>query len=373
MPNDAHLTDAAAPKRTHTLTRHDYLSDEVYAIERDRLFHGGWMLAGRGDALRRGNRHVIELAGESILLTRDLDGGLHALANVCRHRGARLCEQHSDSGQGSMMCPYHAWTYSLDGRLIATPHLDDSEVDKATLPLWQYHVREWQGFVFVSLAADPPAFDTWMHQHCADLLALERYQFGDLVVGATRTCDIAANWKIVIENYQECLHCTRVHPELVDLVPIYRTGWVTDHSRDDGGVTLARGYSMAAAESALPLLPGIGGLDATSYYGGTIFPNGFIDVTGTCAIVSTLYPKGPGLTTMTMQFLFAPEVVAADGFDPSGVVDFNVLVADQDNVVCESVQRGVSSKALDHGVLTPKDSLVIDFVQHYLAARGPLS
>lgn len=357
------------PHDTRTLTRPDYLSDEVYELERQRIFHGGWMLAARADRLQPGNRTVVELAGESVLLTRDLDGALHALANVCRHRGARLCDQHSDTGQGSLMCPYHAWTYALDGRLIATPHLDDTEVDKATLPLWGYHVREWQGFVFVSVAADPPPFEQWMSTHCAELMALERYRFGDLQVAVTTSCDIQANWKIVVENYQECLHCTRVHPELVELVPLYRTGWVTDHSRDDGGVALARGHSMAAAATTLPLLPGIGGIDAQSYYGGTIFPNGFIDVTGTCAIVSTLFPKGPNLTTMTMEFMFAPATIAAAGFDPTPVVEFNELVAAQDNVVCERVHQGVSSRAFDHGVLTAKDAFVIAFTQHYLAAR----
>ena len=120
------------PNDTRTLTRHDYLSDEVYELERQRIFHGGWMLAARADRLQHGNRTVVELAGESVLITRDLDGRLHAFANVCRHRGARLCDQHNDTGQGSLMCPYHAWTYALDGRLIATPHLDDNEVDKAS-------------------------------------------------------------------------------------------------------------------------------------------------------------------------------------------------------------------------------------------------
>lgn len=365
MPHDL-------PTDTRTLTGADYLSDAVYAVERDHIFHAGWMLAARADRLARGNRTVVELAGESVLLTRDLDGQLHALANVCRHRGARLCDQHSDTGQGSVMCPYHAWTYALDGRLIATPHLDDTDIDKSSLPLWAYAVSEWQGFVFVSLAKEPPPFDTWMATHCADLLALERYRFGELKVAVTTVCDIAANWKIIVENYQECLHCTRVHPELVDLVPVYRTGWVVDHERADGGVSLARGHSFATVDTGLPLLPGIDDLDASSYYGGTIFPNGFIDVTGTCAIVSTLFPKGPNLTTMTMEFLFAPETIEAPGFDPSSVVEFNELVATQDNVVCERVQQGVGSKAFTHGVLSPKDDLVISFTQHYLATRGPL-
>ncbi len=358
------------PNHTHTLTRSDYLSDEIWHIERERIFHHGWFLAGHGSALERGNRTVIDVAGESVLITRDLDDELHAFANVCRHRGARLCDAHTDSGQGSLMCPYHAWTYALDGRLIATPHLDNDEIDKSTLPLWQYHVRSWQGFVFVSLSKDPPEFDSWLATNAAELIALERYEFGALKIAASTTCDIHANWKIVMENYQECLHCTRVHPELVELVPTYRSGWVTDPSRPDGGVGLSHGTSFASGPVDLPVLPGLSDLDAHSYYGGTIFPNGFIDVTGTSAIVSTLFPKGPNLTSMTMEFLFSPETIAAPGFDPTPVVEFNDLVAAQDNGVCERVQQGVASMAFDHGVLSPKDELVVHFMQHYLTARG---
>ncbi|MFI0526674.1 MAG: aromatic ring-hydroxylating dioxygenase subunit alpha [Ilumatobacteraceae bacterium] len=361
------------PDDTRTLTRHDYLSDEVYEIERARIFHRGWMFAARGDRLQPGNRTVVELAGESVLLTRDLDGALHALANVCRHRGARLCDQHNDSGQGSLMCPYHAWTYALDGRLIATPHLDDTDVDKASLPLWAYHVREWHGFVFVSLAKEPPAFDEWLGTHCADLLALERFNMGALHVAHTSVSDVAANWKIIVENYQECLHCTRVHPELVAVIPLYRTGWVIDLSRDDGGVAIEGDYSTGYAPGhAMPPLPGLSELDINSYYGCTAFPNMFVDISGTCAVVTSLFPKGPHLTTLVMEFMFAPEVIAGPDFDPTPIVEFNELVAAQDNLVCERVHQGVSSLAFDTGVLTPKDQLVIDFTQHYLAARGPV-
>jgi Rieske 2Fe-2S family protein len=350
---------------THTLTGHEYVSDEVWHTERERIFHGGWYLAGAGQRLQRGNRTVVDVAGESVLLTRDLDGRLHAFANVCRHRGARLCDAHDDSGQGSLMCPYHAWTYSLDGRLIATPHLDDHDVDRGTLPLWKYHLREWQGFVFVSLSPDPPPFDEWMTIHAHDLLALDRFRFDQLRVVASSTSEIGANWKIVMENYQECLHCTRVHPELVDLVPVYRTGWVYDHERADGGVTLARGNSMSATPVDLPPLPTGVETDATSYFGGTIFPNGFIDVTGPSAVLTTLYPKGPHHTTMVMEFLFHPEAIALAHFDPAPIVEFNELVADQDNAVCERVHQGVASKAFDHGVLSPKDDEVVAFIRHY--------
>ncbi len=355
---------------THTLTGREYLSDEVWQEERQRIFRSGWLMAGAGQRLQRGNRTVVDLAGESVLLTRDLDGALHAFANVCRHRGARLCEGHDASAQGSLMCPYHAWTYALDGRLIATPHLDDTEVDRSTLPLWQYHLREWQGLVFVSLNPDPPEFDSWLSEHASEMLKLERFRLGELQVVASTRCDIAANWKIVIENYQECLHCTRVHPELVDIVPLYRTGWVSDREREDGGVTVTRTKDGSPYRDQLPSLPGASGDDLTSYFGATVFPNGFVDITDPSVVISTLYPDGPNRTVMTMDFLFHPDTIAAPGFDPQPIIDFNVLVGNQDNEVCEMVHRGVASLAFDHGVLTPKDEYVIWFTEHYRRTMG---
>lgn len=349
----------------HTLARHDYLSEEVWEAERRRIFHRGWFLVGSGRRLRPGNRTVVDVAGESVLLARDLDGTLRAFANVCRHRGARLCDGHSDSAQGSVMCPYHAWTYSLDGRLIATPHLDDTDVDRSTLPLWQYHATEWHGIAFVCLAAEPPDFSEWLRRHAGEMTRYERFGLDGLEVVTSTRCDIAANWKVVVENYQECLHCTRVHPELVDLVPLYRTGWVVDHDRPDGGVALGRGTTMSAEPMDLAPLPGMRPDESASYFGGTIFPNGFIDITGGSLVLSTLYPTGPGHTVMTMDFLFHPDAIGTPGFDPRPIVDFNVLVGRQDNTVCEAVQQGVASMRFDHGVLTPKDEYVIWFVQHY--------
>ena len=355
-----------------TLAGTEYTSHEVFERERRHLFHGGWFLALRADTLARGNRRVIDVAGESILVARDLDGTLHAHANVCRHRGARLCEHDSDSTQGSLMCPYHAWTYALDGRLIATPHLDAEEVDKEALSLWSIAVTEWHGFVFVSLAADPVPFDEWMQRHGQELLALERYDLGNLRVAVTTRAEVRANWKIIVENYQECLHCPRVHPELVEVVPTYRGGIVQDPARPDGGVTLRGGGNSFSRTgwSSLPLLPGIGGEDASSYYGCTMFPNAFVDVTGTSVVVTTMYPQGPDHTTVVAEYLFAPDTIAADGFDPSEVVDFSELVAAQDFGVCERVQRGVSSTRFTHGVLTPKDDWVISFVDHYRATMA---
>ncbi len=362
-----------------TLTSADYCSPEIWEIERERFFHGGWFMVARADTIARGNRRAVDVVGESILVARDLNGALHAYANVCRHRGARLCDGISESTQGSLMCPYHAWTYALDGSLIATPHLDDDEVDKAALSLWSVALAEWEGFVFVSLAKEPVPFDEWMRLHGQELLALERFGLGELRVAVTTTAEVHANWKIIVENYQECLHCTRVHPELVDIVPVYRTGWVYDPGRDDGGVDLAGGGNSFSLDgrSNLPLLPamvrdGTPTADATSYYGCTMFPNAFVDITGTSAIVSTMYPQSPTHTTVKMEYLFAPDTITDPSFDPSPIVEFSELVGAQDYVVCEMVQRGVSSRLFTTGHLTAKDDVVISFTEHYLSSRGPI-
>lgn len=352
----------------HTLTQREYLDPEVYELERTNIFHRGWFVAGRADRLRPGNRDVVDVAGESVLLTRDRSGTVHAFANVCRHRGARLCEGFSDSTQASFMCPYHAWTYSLDGALLATPRVDEGEIDRADYPLWRHHVHEWEGFLFVSVADAPPPFEQWLATDGAELLALERFGLGRLVVGATSRCSIDANWKIVIENYLECLHCAHVHPEFAELVPHYRTGWSWEREHPRGGVTLSRGNSLALTERHIAPIAEIDADDHGRYYSATVFPNAFVDLTATCAVVSMLHPEGPARTVMTMDFLFAPDAVAAPDFDPTPIVEFNELVAAQDNAVCEMVQRGVASRRFDHGVLTRKDLLVKHFVDRYRTA-----
>ncbi len=348
-----------------SLGRDDYCAPDVFELERRTIFHRGWYLALRADSLEPGGRTVVDVVGESVLVTRSLDGALHAFANTCRHRGARLCDEGSRTGQGSIMCPYHAWTYALDGRLISTPHLDTTDDERADLALWRIAIAEWQGFVFVSIAAEPPPFTEWLSDNAPELVALTRYEFGALVTGARTVSTVRANWKVIVENYLECLHCTRVHPELVELVPTYRSGWNYDRSRPDGGVQIGGDSFSHTGQSGLPLLPGVEGVDVDSYFGGTIFPNGFIDVTGTSAIVSFLHPRSVDRTEVVTEYLFAPGTVAAEGFDPSPIVAFSELVASQDYGVCERVQLGVASVRFANGVLSEKDDLVIDWDRRY--------
>jgi Rieske 2Fe-2S family protein len=348
-----------------TLTGGEYSSEEVFARERERIFHRSWFYVCRDDRLAPGDRFVADVAGESVLLVKDRDGRTHAHANVCRHRGSRLCEESGPGSKAGITCPYHAWTYSLDGRLIGTPHLGADEVDRDALSLWHVACEVWHGFVFVNLSAQPsPLLDSFAIG--IDSIALfEHLHLGELRTGVTTSTDVDANWKILVENYQECLHCSWVHPELVDIVPVYKTGRVVDPERSDGGVSVRGNSFSLTGRSNLPVLPHMPVEEEESYYGATVFPNMFIDVTGTSVIVSSLWPKGPARTTVAMEYLFAGETIDAPGFDPTEIVEFSELVGKQDYDVSERVQRGVSSRYFDHGVLAPQDHLIVDFLATY--------
>jgi phenylpropionate dioxygenase-like ring-hydroxylating dioxygenase large terminal subunit len=358
----------------YTLPGRDYHAAEVFEVERERVFFRHWFYAGRVEALAEaGAFAAVDVVGESILLVRGKDGELRGFYNVCRHRGSRLCEEESTGKlRAAIKCPYHAWSYSLDGRLVGTPLMGKDELDRADYGLWPVTVETWEGFVFVHLGQPTEGLrDSLAAQGEGSAVEYERFGFGQLHSGHQTVSEVAANWKILVENYNECMHCPTVHPELVAVAPAFRTGNVFEEGRNDYGITMAGGGSgyTKTGTTSLPLLPGIDEHDATSMYGASVFPNMFLDMTGTVAIATRLQPRGPAHTTIITDYLFRPETIAEPGFDPSEAVEFSELVAHQDYVVCERAQKGVSSRAFTHGVFAEKDALPYAFNQEYLKAR----
>ncbi len=263
--SDPHAKDAAAWDPPPTLTGPEYCSAEVFEAERQRLFQGGWFCIGRAEeAPAAGSFVVADVAGESVLIVRGEDGALRGFLNVCRHRGSQLCQ-----GTGSVKairCPYHAWSYGLDGRLLSTPNVRREErLPREQLGLHEVPVDVWQGFVWLSVAGEGEGLvDHVVSWASDDPFQWERYGVGDLVVGARREYRVAANWKLLIENYNECLHCPTVHPELAELVPIYRRGEVEEEPGQNGngnqlrdGLTsftdVLRGDAASKPDHQLPL------------------------------------------------------------------------------------------------------------------------
>jgi Rieske 2Fe-2S family protein len=317
-----------------------------------------------------------DVAGESVILLRDEQSELRAFLNVCRHRGSRLCD-----GNGRvrkiLRCPYHAWSYGLDGRLLATPNVAlDERLPRERLGLIPVRVAVWEGFTWVALDDDTPSLEDHLVRWASDdPFQWSRYGVGGLVEGARRQYDVAANWKIIIENYNECLHCPTVHPELVRLVPLYRGGEV-EHAPDNGdsGNRLADGLTSftASGHSRLPSLPGLGPEDLGTFYGVTLLPNLIVNYHSDTVSTFLLLPQSADRTRVVCHYLFAPETVAASDFDPSEVVDFRDVLARQDWAVCERAQLGAGSRGFAAGGVVPyADRFLHDFHRRYLAMRGP--
>jgi Rieske 2Fe-2S family protein len=182
-----------------TLPREYYTSPELFGEEMERIFTRRWLCVGREDRLAGPGDYFLQAVGkESIIVLRDGEGGFRAYYNVCRHRGTRLCEAHTGQFGSAIQCPYHAWTYGLDGRLIGAPSAADIDnFDKRDWPLFGVPVARWEGFLFINLAEEPEPFE----QAWAPLLGrFSRFNLPNLKVARTIEYDVRSNWKLLFQN-----------------------------------------------------------------------------------------------------------------------------------------------------------------------------
>ena len=363
--------DAWVPRAT--LPGRAYHDPVVWAEEQDRIFAAEWINVGREEELPvPGSYLVREVAEESVLVTRAKDGALHAFFDTCAHRGTRLLDGMGELRSGVIKCPYHAWTYAADGELLATPNVVAGErFDRSTRPLWRIGLETWNGFVFVNMAPEPgplrTAFAGSMEGDPTDIVA--RWGIGDLRTGQRIEYEVEANWKLVVENYSECLHCPGIHPELVKLVPLFRTGRV----EGDDGAELADGVAgfTRTGTTNRPPLPGLTERDRHIYMGNALFPTTMINLHADCVMSYRLEPTGPTHTRIVSEFLFHPDTIARPEFDPGDVVEMWDLVSRQDWAVCERAQRGVRSRAYSAGGVYPEnDHSVAAFNDRYRASMA---
>ncbi len=352
-----------------TLPARDYYDEQIFDLDRERIFFRNWFCVGREEQVAApGDFMVRDLLDESILIARDDSGALRAFYNVCRHRGTRLCEGEGSTGK-ALTCPYHAWTYSLDGRLIGTPNVPESAgLDRARHGLHAVALESWEGFIFVNLAPEPRP----LRRQLGEWPGYEHYGLQSLRVAHRFAYEVAANWKIIHENYNECLHCPKVHPELVKVIPIYRRGTMVE---SDGiwGNRLVEGATSftRSGRSRLPVFPGLTREEQGIYNGMTIFPNLILDCFPDNVLYTILWPCAAERTKVTCGLLFEPSTIARPDFDPGEIVEFHDLINRQDWAVCERAQKGQRSRAYQRGVYPPQDEYVYEFDQRYLRERGP--
>jgi phenylpropionate dioxygenase-like ring-hydroxylating dioxygenase large terminal subunit len=354
-----------------------YVDEEHFARERDLVLFANWFCVGRLAELgldRPGRLAVLDVVGESILVTSDRDRRLHAAYNVCRHRGSQVVPVQPGASPptcdvGALRCPYHSWTYDLDGRLLKAPHTEGlADFDAGQFGLHEVGVRTWGGFVFVHLTPNQATdFDIDMAEYGA---RLARYPLARLRTGLSFTYDVDANYKVLAENYNECYHCGPVHPELTRLVPSFGGGgvgleWEDGIPHRDGAWT----FTLTGTTNRRPF-PELDETERTRHKGELVYPNLWLSCAADHVAAFVSWPLAAGRTRIRCDLLFEPEAIAADDFDPGDAGDLWDLVNKQDWVVCESVQRGMSSRAYQQGWFAPMEDLSADIRRWLLPRLG---
>jgi Rieske 2Fe-2S family protein len=354
-----------------------YISPDVFAEEEERIFRSEWLCVGREESLpRAGDFFTVDRTGESLIVTRDAGGTVHAFYNVCRHRGTRLCSESSGHFTGSIQCPYHAWTYALDGELkVARNMAEVPGFARAEYPLKEARVALWEGFIFVSLASgvDRRAQAEFERVFSPLIGRFARWSVANLQTARSITYELACNWKLVFLNYSECYHCPLVHPQLDKLSP-------SDSGRNDlsegpflGGYSELRehGTSLATSgRSSREPVGSVGGDDLDRVYYYTIFPSLLLSLHPDYAMVHYCKPLAADRTEVVCAWLFDPGAMAKLDFDPSDVVEFWDLTNRQDWHVNELTQRGLYSRAYSPGPYSNAEGLLSAFDRHYLSIMG---
>jgi glycine betaine catabolism A len=346
-----------------TLPGSAYTDPAVFAAEQERIFERSWTCVARAaDLADPGAFRTVTVGRESVLLVRGRDGAVRAFLNVCRHRGARLCVE-PEGRVRRLQCPYHAWTYALTGELVAAPNLAAMpEVGRERHGLHTVHLREWLGYVWVCLADRPPSFDDEVLGEVVARLgavaALERYGIEHLDLGRRVEYDVAANWKLVVENFMECYHCATIHPELTEVLPEFADGYAAQYYVGHGAAFAddAQGFTVDGRAGA-PRLPGIADDQDRRYYAITVRPQVFLNLVPDHVILHRMTPLAADRTLVVCDWLFAPGVTEVDAS-----VELFHRVNVQDFAACERTQPGMHSRAYrDGGVLVPSEHHIAAF------------
>jgi Rieske 2Fe-2S family protein len=363
---------------TKSMPQKYFVSPEIFADEQKKIFANEWLLVGHQSQVpKAGDYFLTSIAGESVIVIRDRRSQVRGFFNVCRHRGSVLKEQ-ACGHSGTIQCPYHAWTYGLDGRLIGAPHMDDVPAfDKADYPLHAVNLGIWDGFIFVNLNAARLRSEATARQRSGDFISLERWfaplkrRFSHWNMSILRPAkrieyDVRANWKLMFENYSECYHCPGVHPQLQKVSPY-------DSAENDlhegpflgGFMKINAGKSLTMSGNACAAFVGkIENLQQVFYY--SIFPNMLLSLHPEYVMAHQLWPQSPERTLIICDWLFHPNAFKRKDFNPEDAIEFWDMTNKQDWHVCELSQQGISSRAYEPGPFSSRESIPAAWDEYYL-------
>jgi Rieske 2Fe-2S family protein len=383
LPIDPGTLQACLKPPGRILPGQAYTSAEVFDWEAERLFQGSWVCLGRTSILEKpGDQRAVRIGGEGVLLARGADGVLRGFFNTCRHRGHELLACGEEVvNRKAIRCPYHSWTYALDGRFKTGPNFVDGPGWRRSDPdnsLVAARVEEWGGWAFVDCSGDARP----LAEHLGNLVELmDPYEPERLEPLVSHEYVIEANWKLIAENYHECYHCSTIHPELCRVTPtdsgvaFEPTGLVIGGSMDlmDHAETM----SLSGRSGGVPFRRLDPDARRRVWYL-QVFPNLLLSPHPDYVMTHRLEPLDHGRTRIECQWLFPPEAARREGFDPSYASEFWDVTNRQDWSACQGVQRGATGRGFRQGPLSDAEGNVWQFValmaRSYLEGRfaGPV-
>ena len=346
-----------APGRTLPF---DWYSDPaVLRLERERIFRRAWQYAGRtGQVAEPGAFFTCDAGGLPIVVVRGKDDGLRAFLNVCRHRGSLVCE--GEGRRETLQCPYHAWTYDLDGSLRAAPRTDrEPGFDRSDLGLRPVAVDAWGPFVFVNPDADAPPLAAHLGE-LPELVAAAGLDLGSLRFLERSQSAYEANWKVCCENYLECYHCQVAHPGFSKVVDVSVDAYVLEQSE-----TFSTQYGPVR-EAWKGAFDPRGPIGRGQFH--FLWPNLTINIMPGHPNLSIgpVVPAAPERTTRFLDYFVGPDV---DESWLRDMLEFDAQVGAEDTVLVERVQRGLRGGGLEHGRLLPEsERLIADFQSRVVEA-----
>jgi phenylpropionate dioxygenase-like ring-hydroxylating dioxygenase large terminal subunit len=354
-----------------------FTSEELFRQEAERVFHRSWCCVGVVSQLSE-PRHAcpVEFLGQPLLLVRN-ENGIEVFHNVCSHRGALLVgEARAFRRNQSIVCPYHSWTYSLEGKLLRTPHAggigvhDDPAIDRSRCGLKRIRAATWNGLIFVNLSGDACPFEEFI----APLA--ERTDFlsaGSLCHDAahSRSAVLKSNWKIAVENFVESYHLPPIHRDLQRVNPM------SSHYQILGGGSYAgqggngKDWQKTGSEHDLPTRPLGRFQDVSEYEVFWLCPNLIFGPIGNLCFVIILFPKSAAVTHEQLEFFFYGENALDSKYAPERQrqVDFLIQVNNEDIGICERVQAGRLSDGFTGGVFCERHEKSSLRVQQIIAAH----
>jgi Rieske 2Fe-2S family protein len=360
-----------------------YTDPQWFANEMERVFARMWLAAGRAPELDQPGAFIRrDVAGASVLIVRAADGSIEAFHNVCRHRGTRLCTGEHGRFQGSIQCPYHAWTYGLDGRLLAAPQMDEvAGFDRSEYPLRRVACETWDGHIFINLSplgrlgatlstVEGSQAPSPLSAQLADLPArFAAWRMHELRRAHRIDYDVATNWKLVVQNYNECLHCPIIHPLLnrmhnylaADNVP-------TTETYCGGAMGFKHGVETLSSDGKRrrAFLPGLGERERTMVNYFAIYPNLLLTLHPDYMMTITIWPQSSGQTRLVAEWHFHPDEIAKPGFVFEDAVDFWDRTNREDWAISEQSYLGISSRGYQPGPYSERERQLWEFDQFIL-------